>query len=146
MHAARTRSGDSQVPKNSTLRVVHSSSAHTEAAEPPAPPSDPAPHELPPALPESALRYTLQATLAISALLLLSPILLVVGIAVKLSSPGPLFYGGVRVGKNQQTYTMYKFRTLRQGSEKQIGGRRAGGGPQERPPPVHRCAVLACSP
>ncbi len=78
---------------------------------------------LPPELPESKVRYWLQATLAILALTALSPVLLVVGIAVKLSSPGPLFYSGVRVGKNQRLYTMYKFRTLREGSEKQIGGR-----------------------
>lgn len=78
---------------------------------------------LPPELPESKVRYWLQATMALLALTVLSPVLLVVGIAVKLSSPGPLFYAGVRVGKNQRLYTMYKFRTLREGSEKQIGGR-----------------------
>lgn len=106
------------------LRAVSGNAASAEIPpeqEPPSPPA--ADRPLPPELPESALRYAIQATLAITALLLLSPVLLVVGIAVKLSSPGPLLYGGVRVGKNQKLYTMYKFRTLREGSEKQIGGR-----------------------
>lgn len=79
--------------------------------------------EIPPALPESRIRYVVQALLAGTALLLLSPILLVVTIGVKLSSPGPLFYSGIRTGKNQKLYTMYKFRTLREGAERQIGGR-----------------------
>jgi len=80
-------------------------------------------HQIPPGLPESRLRYVAQAALAVTAVLLLSPVLLLVAIAVKLTSKGPLFYGGVRVGKDQQLYTMYKFRTLRDGSERQIGAR-----------------------
>ena len=79
--------------------------------------------QIPPGLPESRVRYAAQALLAIAAIVLLSPVLLLVALAVKLTSKGPLFYGGVRVGKNQQLYTMYKFRTLREGSERQIGAR-----------------------
>lgn len=79
--------------------------------------------DIPPGAPESRLRYALQAFLAITALVIASPILLLVALAVKLTSRGPLFYSGVRVGKNQQLYTMYKFRTLRDGSERQIGAR-----------------------
>ena len=81
------------------------------------------PRPIPPALPESWVRYILQATMALTALVLLSPVLLMVAIAVKLTSPGPLFYAGIRTGKNQELYTMYKFRTLGEGSENQIGGR-----------------------
>jgi lipopolysaccharide/colanic/teichoic acid biosynthesis glycosyltransferase len=79
--------------------------------------------EIPPEVPESRVRYVLQAILAITALVLLSPVLVLVAIAIKLTSPGPLFYAGVRTGVNQRLYTMYKFRTLRDGSERQIGGR-----------------------
>jgi lipopolysaccharide/colanic/teichoic acid biosynthesis glycosyltransferase len=79
--------------------------------------------EIPPEIPESRVRYLCQAILAIGALVLLSPLLLLVAIAIKLTSPGPLFYAGVRTGRNQRLYTMYKFRTLREGSERQIGGR-----------------------
>ncbi len=101
--------------------------AATAVAPQLATPADPPvsrPHsELPPELPESWLRYAIQVTLAAAALLALSPILLLVALAVKLTSSGPLFYSGVRVGRSQRLYTMYKFRTLRDGSERKIGGR-----------------------
>lgn len=105
------------------LRAVPNAAAPLETPQD-AEPASPLPaRPIPPEAPESTVRYLVQALLAISALLLLSPVLLLVGLAVKLSSPGPLFYAGVRVGKNQKLYTMYKFRTLREGSERQIGGR-----------------------
>lgn len=97
------------------------------AAAPETAPNQPTPAasrpEIPPGLPESRVRYAVQAALAVTALAIASPLLLLVALAVKLTSKGPLFYAGVRVGKNQQLYTMYKFRTLREGSERQIGAR-----------------------
>ncbi|HEY8517991.1 MAG TPA: sugar transferase [Candidatus Binatia bacterium] len=108
------------MPRNLALRAVSTdTSAVREQEAPPVVSQQP----LPPELPESRVRYALQAILAIAALIVLSPVLLLVAIAIKLTSPGPLFYAGVRVGLNQRLYTMYKFRTLREGSERQIGGR-----------------------
>ncbi len=106
-----------------TLRAVPNTAASLELPREAEPLSQPPARPIPPAASESKVRYAIQALLSLTALLLLSPVLLLVGLAVKLSSPGPLFYCGVRVGKNQQLYTMYKFRTLREGSERQIGGR-----------------------
>lgn len=103
------------------LRAVPSTAVNLDPSAPPAP--DRPARTIPPEVPESTARYVLQAVLALSALILLSPILVLVAIAVKLTSPGPLFYAGVRTGRNQKLYTMYKFRTLREGSERQIGGR-----------------------
>jgi len=108
------------VPRNLALRAVPSPAQ--VVAEPDV--TSPALHaEIPPEVPESRVRYVLQAVLAITALILLSPVLILVAIAIKLTSPGPLFYAGVRTGVNQRLYTMYKFRTLRDGSERQIGSR-----------------------
>jgi lipopolysaccharide/colanic/teichoic acid biosynthesis glycosyltransferase len=99
---------------------VSANASAVREQEPPLPVS----HEaIPPEAPESRVRYVLQVVLATAALVVLSPVLLLVAIAIKLTSPGPLFYAGVRVGLNQRLYTMYKFRTLREGSERQIGGR-----------------------
>ena len=42
----------------------------------------------------------------------LIPILLVVSAAVKLTSPGPVFFRSKRVGKNEQLFAIYKFRTM----------------------------------
>lgn len=49
---------------------------------------------------------------AASALILLSPSLGVIALAVKLSSPGPLFYNWHVVGRGGQRFTGYKFRTM----------------------------------
>jgi len=49
---------------------------------------------------------------AISLIIFLLP-LLVISIAVKASSQGPIFYWSQRVGKNNQLFWMPKFRTMR---------------------------------
>ncbi|HEY1832659.1 MAG TPA: sugar transferase [Acidimicrobiales bacterium] len=50
-------------------------------------------------------------------LFLTSPILLVVAIGVKLSSPGPVFFRQVRLGRKQQPFTVTKFRSMTVGTE-----------------------------
>ena len=50
-------------------------------------------------------------------LLVLSPILLVVAIWIKLDSPGPVFYRQVRVGYKNKDFRIFKFRSMRIGSE-----------------------------
>jgi len=45
-------------------------------------------------------------------LLLISPILLVIGIAVKMSSPGPVFFRQNRAGWNGKTFRIWKFRSM----------------------------------
>jgi len=53
--------------------------------------------------------------IVISALgmLLLSPLFLVIAVAVKLSSRGPVFFKQVRVGRYGRHFTFYKFRSMR---------------------------------
>ena len=64
-----------------------------------------------------------QAMVAAIALVFLSPLLLLIAVAVKCASPGPVFYRGQRVGKDGKIFLINKFRTLRVGSEKKIGAR-----------------------
>ena len=45
-------------------------------------------------------------------LLLISPIMIVLAIGVKLTSPGPVFYRQTRVGWNGQNFQMLKFRSM----------------------------------
>ncbi len=52
------------------------------------------------------------------AILLLSPFLIFLAIAVKCSSPGPAIYTQVRVGRYGRHFKFYKFRTMRQGADK----------------------------
>jgi exopolysaccharide biosynthesis polyprenyl glycosylphosphotransferase len=45
-------------------------------------------------------------------LLALSPVLALVALAVRLDSPGPVFYGQTRVGRGNRPFTIWKFRTM----------------------------------
>lgn len=60
-------------------------------------------------------------------LILLSPLFLIVAIWIKLDSHGPIFYRQVRVGRNNSEFRIFKFRSMRIGSDKgslvTIGGR-----------------------
>ncbi|WP_411676889.1 sugar transferase [Caproicibacter sp.] len=51
-------------------------------------------------------------------LLIFSPVLLLLAIAVKLDSPGPVFYRQVRVGRYNQDFKIFKFRTMVQNADK----------------------------
>ena len=60
-------------------------------------------------------------------LIFLSPLFLIVAIWIKLDSPGPVFFRQVRVGRYNKDFRIFKFRTMRVGSDKgsqiTIGGR-----------------------
>lgn len=45
-------------------------------------------------------------------LIVLSPLLVIVAILIKLTSPGTVFFAQKRVGLNKRPFTMYKFRTM----------------------------------
>jgi lipopolysaccharide/colanic/teichoic acid biosynthesis glycosyltransferase len=50
------------------------------------------------------------------ALLLLSPLMLLVALWIKLDSPGPVFYRQERVGRFGVPFRIHKFRTMREGA------------------------------
>lgn len=58
--------------------------------------------------------------LAGGALLILSPLMLVVAILVKLDSKGPVFYISKRAGTGYKIFDFYKFRTMRVGADSEI--------------------------
>ena len=51
-------------------------------------------------------------------LILLSPVFLVIYVIIRSSSRGPGFYSQKRVGKNGMPFRLYKFRTMRRGSDR----------------------------
>lgn len=58
------------------------------------------------------LKRAFDFTLAIMGLLVLSPLFLILIIAIKLSSTGPVFYRATRVGRYGQPFTLFKFRSM----------------------------------
>jgi lipopolysaccharide/colanic/teichoic acid biosynthesis glycosyltransferase len=60
-----------------------------------------------------------EAIVAILALVVLSPLLLIVALLVKLSSPGPVFFGDLREGKDGRVFRCWKFRSMRKDADKQ---------------------------
>lgn len=61
--------------------------------------------------PRTAKRI-LDITGAFAALLLFSPILVIAAVAIKLTSPGPIFYFQERIGLNKRRFMIFKFRTM----------------------------------
>jgi exopolysaccharide biosynthesis polyprenyl glycosylphosphotransferase len=59
-------------------------------------------------------------TVAALALLVLSPLLLAIALAVGVSSPGPVLYRQERVGINGRSFTMLKFRSMVQDADRQV--------------------------
>jgi len=62
----------------------------------------------------------LQRMVAALLLVVLSPFLLLIAVAVKISSSGPVLFIGQRLGRDEVPFLMYKFRTMYEGSE-QLG-------------------------
>lgn len=54
-------------------------------------------------------------------IVLTSPIMLFAAVGVKLSSPGPVIFKQVRVGRNKKTFNMYKFRSMRINASQDTG-------------------------
>jgi sugar transferase (PEP-CTERM system associated) len=67
------------------------------------------------------VKRAMDIVLASVGLLLLSPILGLVALAVRLSSPGGALYHQERVGLNGRTFTVHKFRSMRQDAEAKTG-------------------------
>ena len=58
---------------------------------------------------------------SIAALIFLSPFLLLIALAIKLESKGPVIYKASRVGTGFDLFTFYKFRTMYKDADKQVG-------------------------
>jgi undecaprenyl-phosphate galactose phosphotransferase len=66
------------------------------------------------------VKYALDALAALGGVVLVSPLFLALSLAIKLTSPGPVFYQAKAVGKNGRFFKMYKFRSMITGASKQI--------------------------
>lgn len=72
-------------------------------------------------------------TASASLIVLLSPVMLAVAAAVKLTSPGPIFYSQERVGMRGRPFPMYKFRSMVEDADDQLASLLDAQGTSDRP-------------
>lgn len=63
------------------------------------------------------VKRTFDIAFSLLMLILLSPMLLLVAVAIKLDSPGPVLFKQTRCGLNGRRFTLYKFRSMIDGAE-----------------------------
>jgi len=61
---------------------------------------------------EKYIKRFFDVVLCSAALVVLSPIFLITALAIKISSPGSVFYYSDRAGKNKKAFHFYKFRSM----------------------------------
>ena len=60
-----------------------------------------------------SVKRALDVAIALVALVALSPLLLIIAVAIRTTSPGPVFFRQKRVGIHRTHFMIYKFRTMR---------------------------------
>jgi sugar transferase (PEP-CTERM system associated) len=66
-------------------------------------------------------KRALDLAAAVALLVVAAPIMLLVAAAIRLESPGPALFAQDRVGRHGATFTLYKFRSMRQDAEAASG-------------------------
>ena len=64
------------------------------------------------------LKRIFDITLYLFGLIILLPFMLIIAILIKLDSKGPVFFKQIRVTKNGREFKIFKYRTMRVGSDK----------------------------
>lgn len=67
------------------------------------------------------LKRGIDIVISFFALLILSPLFLIIAIAIKLTSPGPVFYTQERMGMDGKLFKIIKFRTMKENAEEDTG-------------------------
>src|SRR5579862_4657384 len=61
---------------------------------------------------ETAIKRAIDVVVSLIAIVTLSPLLLTIGLFVKASSEGPLFFRDVRLGRFGKRFSMFRFRSM----------------------------------
>lgn len=69
----------------------------------------------------SLSKRTIDILLSAVGLLLTIPFFPLIALAIKLDSPGPIFFSQIRVGNKEKPFMLYKFRTMCQDAEERSG-------------------------
>ncbi len=68
----------------------------------------------------SVLKRSFDILVSATALLFLSPVCLLIALAIRIESKGPIFYISKRAGRGYRIFNFYKFRTMFVGADKRI--------------------------
>ena len=66
------------------------------------------------------VKRMIDIVLSLFGLVLISPFVVIIAILIKIDSKGPVFFKHHRIGKNGKPFSMYKFRTMKDGAEAMI--------------------------
>jgi len=65
-------------------------------------------------------KRALDVSVSVLALLLTSPIMAAIAVAIKIESKGPVFFGHLRLGKHGEFFRCLKFRSMRPGAQEDL--------------------------
>ncbi|MCU7905779.1 MAG: sugar transferase [Candidatus Thiodiazotropha sp. (ex Epidulcina cf. delphinae)] len=69
---------------------------------------------------QQSIKRTFDILCVSSMLVILAPLLVLVGAAIKLDSPGPVLFSQIRIGKGGKPFRLWKFRSMHQNSETRL--------------------------
>jgi exopolysaccharide biosynthesis polyprenyl glycosylphosphotransferase len=67
------------------------------------------------------IKRTIDLGVSAIGLLVSAPISMLTAVAIKLDSPGPILYRQERLGRNEEPFTIYKFRSMLEEAEADVG-------------------------
>ena len=70
---------------------------------------------------QTVIKRTIDLGLALIGIVLAAPLMLLVALAIRLTSKGPVLYHQQRVGRHGRVFTLHKFRSMRTDAEKETG-------------------------
>ncbi|MFY8331098.1 sugar transferase [Vagococcus carniphilus] len=69
---------------------------------------------------KNGLKRVIDFVLSLIGIIVLSPVFLILVVAIKLDSKGPVIFKQKRIAKNKETFNIYKFRTMRIDTPKEM--------------------------
>ncbi len=74
---------------------------------------------------EMLFKRAMDVLISTVSLILFFPLFLLIALMIRLDSPGPVFFAQIRVGKGENLFSCYKFRSMRPGAEAELEQLRA---------------------
>lgn len=67
------------------------------------------------------MKRFLDFSVAVVALIVVSPVMVLAAVMIKITSPGPVLFKQKRIGRNKRKFTIYKFRSMTADAEEKMG-------------------------